>query len=323
MKLFTEIKYRFSCIRTLKERLSNEKGLVATSTALLIGAGVAGAAGVGAAAIAGSGARSAAKTQAEAQQRALTAQERAAQEAKDRRDEAVRLKQEAAKNIKFPTFLEIPEAQEFKQTIQDRIAGRGLIDVDAQTAPVAQQVRAGLKQTQSGLASLASARGLGRSTVATAQGTQASQAAERDIASRVSQLEIKRQDQIARAVEQFGGISEREEISQQNLARFRQGAEFNIADTIASDAQTTKNDQFAIANTIQQNGATDAAFQLMNAEIWASALLGLGKSASQTTDDIIGAIEKQQDRNAATVNIGTEPSRTVKSARLLNPEIFA
>jgi len=274
-------------------------GLIAT--ALLTGA-----AGLGAAAISSKGAKSAAKTQQEAQERALSAQERAASEAKASRDKAVSLKQAAAKNIKFPTYMEIPEAQEYKQTLLDRMAGRGLIDVDAQTSPIAAQVRAGAEQTKAFSNAGASARGLGRSSVAQSQENEISQSAERDIAQRMSQLELARQEQISQAVGRYGTLGEQELISNQNKAKFQLGSEFNIADTISGSAEATKQDQFAISNTISSNGATDAAWQLKNAEIWASALVGLSKSADQTTDDILGAIDAKQlsTSNAATVNVG-------------------
>jgi len=279
--------------------------MAAITTAIIAGAAIAGTAAVATGVIASSGAKKAAQTQADAQREAIAAQERAAKQAQDQRDEAVRLKQEAAKNINFPTFLEIPEAQQFKQTIEDRIAGRGLIDVNAQTAPVAQQVRAGERRTLAASSSALSAAGLGRSTLRGAQAGEISQAAERDIASRVSQLELARQDQISQAVSEFGRISEQEARSQQAKASFQQGAEFNIADTVANNANQFKSDQFAIADSINVRGATEAAFELKSAEIWASALVGLAKSADDTTDDIINAIEREQDnkRLAAQVAI--------------------
>jgi len=321
-----KIKEYFSRIRPLSAYLSNERGIIGTTAAIIGSSVIAGAAGLGAAAISSSGARKASETAAQAQQRQVEAQQKAAAEEELRRQEALRMKQEAAAKINFPTFLETETGQQIKGTLEDRIAGRGLIDVSAQTAPVAEQVRAGLQQTQAGLASMASARGLGRSTVATAQGTQASQAAERDIAERVAQLELARQNQISTAVGRFQQLSEQEAASQQNQAKFKLGAEFNIADTLREDASAIKTNEFAIAETIQAQGATVAAGQLLNSQILASGLLAAGMSFQQaqqkSTDDLLDVIgSEQQKRNAALVNIGTSSSRTVKSASLLNPDL--
>lgn len=280
--------------------------MAVTTTAAIIGASALAAGGIAAA-----GASSAANKAAKAQNAALSAQEKAAMEAEERRNEAVRLKQEAAKNINFPTYLEIPEAQQYKQTLEDRMAGRGLIDVNAQTSPIAAQVRAGLEKTTAAIGSAASARGLGRSTVATSQIGEASQAAERDIAERMANLELARQAQIEDAIRQFGIVSEKEATSQQQQAQFKQGAEFNIADTIAGNAEAYKQDQFAIANTIAQSGALEAAYALKNAEMWASSILGAGSSISSTesTNKIVDAIDKIQNSRSgsgAMVNIATK-----------------
>ena len=292
-------------MHSLKHYLSNRRGLIGTTAAIITSAVVAGAAGLGAAAIASSGARSAAQRQADAQRAALSAQERAAAEAQDRRNEAVRLKQEAAKNINFPTFLESPDAQKYKGILEDRIAGRGLIDVDAASSPIIQERLAGQKRTEAGIGATASARGLGRSSVVSSQVGEASRAAERDIASRIQSLELARQEQIGQAVTQFGDVAKLDVQSKEMKANFLRGGEFEIADTIAGNAERAKSDQFAIANTIQANGASEAAWQLKQSEIWASAVVGLGKSATQTTDDILGAIESQQQtQNQAMVNRG-------------------
>ena len=271
---------------------------------IVVAASIAGAAGLGAAKIASSGAKSAAKTAAEAQQAQVDAQERAAAEAKRERDVAAAQKEQAVKDNPYPTYLSIPEAQQYKQTLQDRIAGRGLIDVNAQTAPVANQIRSGLKQTEAAISSTASARGLGRSTVPVAQIGEKSQAAERDIAERVSQLELQRQNQIDQSVRDFGTLSEQEAISQQNKASFERGGAFSVADTRAGNAETAKTDQFAIAETIRQKGAIEAANQLKQSEIWASAITGISKTASQTAEELINGIDQTKEKkNAAQVAI--------------------
>lgn len=220
---------------------------------IIIAAAIAGTAAVAGAAILSSGAKSAAETQAEAQQQQIAAQQKSAAEEQVRIEEATAKKQAAIENIKFPTLLETPEAQEFKTTLQDRIAGRGLIDVSAQTAPVAVQRRDALKeQTIPAIGASLSAAGLGRSTLRGAQVSQASQAAERDINERVAQLEIQRQGQIERAVTQFGLLAEEESRSQQSKAVFERGGEFEVANTSIDAANRFKENEFAIAETIRQ-----------------------------------------------------------------------
>src|SRR3990167_9649350 len=156
-----------------------------------------GAAAVGSAVIAPIGAKKAAETQAQAQQAQIEVQQQAAeQERQERqaavvkeeavRQEAVERKEEAIKNIKYPTYLEGPEALKLKTTLEERLAGRGLapsltpLDIDKQTAPFAAQRRAGLAQTSAAIGSAASARGLGRSTIPINEIGKQSQAAERD-----------------------------------------------------------------------------------------------------------------------------------------------
>ena len=264
-----------------------------------------GAAIVGASAIASKGAKESAETQANAQQAQIEAQQKAAADAQTERDRAVTLKQEAIKNTPYPTYLSTPEAQTYKTTLEDRMAGRGLIDVNAQTSPIANQVRAGLKETSAAISSTASARGLGRSTVPVAQIGEKSQAAERDIASRMAELEVQRQNQITGAVGDFGTLTQNESASQQNKASYDRGGEFSVANTIAGNADTVKQDQFAVAETVRGKGTIEAQAQERQANIWASALIG----ASQSADDLIGAIEKKQQqdkKNAALVKIAGE-----------------
>lgn len=273
-------------------------------TAALIG----GAAAIGSAAISSSGAKKAAQTQAEAQQAEIQAQQDAAERQRLERERALKMKQEAAANINFPTYLSIPEAQKLKQTLEERIAGRGLIDVNAQTSPIAEQIRSGEKRTQAGITSAASARGLGRSSVVTSQLGESSRAAERDITERMSQLELARQQQIEESIGRYQRLGETEAGSQQEQAKFKLGTEFDIADTIVNDANMVKQNEFAIAESIKAKGSTEAAGQLLNAQMWAQGLLAAGMSVSdaykRSSTDIIDAIEAEQStRPAAQVAI--------------------
>ena len=289
-------------MRKYIDLLHDERGFV-VSTATIVGASIVAAGAIGGAAILSSGQSRAAKTQAEAQQQQIAAEQKAAADAQAQRDIAVAKKQAAIENINYPTYLSSPEAQKYKGTLEERMAGRGLIDVNAQTAPVAEQVRAGFKQTEANIGAAASARGLGRSSVATAQIGEKSQAAERDIAERVANLELTRQDQIGTAVTQFGTLTEQEAASQQNQAIFKRGGEFSVADTISGNAEAAKQDQFAIAKSIEAKGVAQAAAELKQAEIWSSAVVGATKSAAQSSEDVIDAL-KAEKTNRAMVNTG-------------------
>jgi len=293
--------------------------MAAISTAIIVGAAIAGTAAVASSVVASSGAKKAAKTQAQAQEQQIQAQQAAAAKEAETRQVAADKKQAAIENIPFPTFLSTPEGVEQKKTLQDRVAGRGLVDVSAQTAPVASQIRAGLEErTIPAITSTASARGLGRSTIPVSQIGQASQAAERDIAQRVQDLELIRQDQIGTAVTQFGQLAETEATSQQKRATFERQGEFSVADTIAGDASLVRDNEFAIAETIASKGATEAAGQLLNSQILAAGLIGVGNAAQIASRDILDAVKAEKDgRLAGQVNIGTIDTTTPARPRLL------
>lgn len=275
---------------------------------VVIGAAIAGTAAVAGGAIAASGAKKAAQTQAEAQQAQIQAQQEAAAKEEQARREAVAKKEAAIAGAQFPSIVSTPEGAELKQTLQERIAGRGLIDVSAQTAPVAEQIRAGLPRTEAAISSAASARGLGRSTVPVSQIGEASKAAERDIAQRVADLELTRQQQIQDAIGRFKSLAETETAGLQRKAEFERGGEFAVAETISGNAQAVADNEFQIAETIRVKGATEAAGQLLSSQMIASGLLGLGQSAQdaaaqQSADDILEAIlEERELRNQALVN---------------------
>lgn len=233
-----------------------------------------------------------------ANQQAIDMQNQAAAEAKAQQNKAIEMKQKAIADNPYPTYLSTPEAQKYKQTLEDRLAGKGLIDVNALTSPIAAQIRAGEKQTEAGIGSAASARGLGRSTVATSQIGAASQAAERDIAERMANLELTRQQQIENAVGQYGNLASTEAQSQANKANYNVGNEFNVSDSIANYAQLAKNDQFTISKTIQESGAQEAAFKLQQLQMWLSVAATAGSIAA--TGGMSAAIPK----SGAVVNTG-------------------
>ena len=218
----------------------------------------------------------AAKTAKAAQEQQIKVQKQAAQQAEARRQEAIGVKRSAIQNVQFPTYLSTEPGQKYKQTLEDRIAGRGLIDVNAQTAPYAEQRRAGLKKTNAAIFSTASARGLGRSSVVSSQVGEESMAAERDISERVAQLELTRQQQIQDAVASYGALSETEATTQANKALFDRGGQFSLGDTIAGYAEQAKNDQFMVANSIAQMGIQQAAMQLQRLQMF----LGAGASVA-------------------------------------------
>ena len=241
---------------------------------IIVGAAIVGAGAIASSAIVSKGAKKAAETQAQAQQAQITAQQQAAAQEKVEREKAVERKE---------TALVSPELEKFRGTLEERMAGRGLIDVSDLSAPAAVQRRAGLKETEAAIGAAASARGLGRSTIPVSQIGEASQAAERDIAERVAQLQLVKESQKETAISQFG-----------ELAKFQRGGEFSVAETMAGNAQRDTQNQFSIAESIANKGATQAAFELKQAEIFAAGLIGVGKSAQQATDDIMGAIENKQ-----------------------------
>lgn len=282
---------------------------------------IAAAASVGAAAVASSGAKKAAQTAADSQSQAIQAQQQAAAQEQQQRQNAYDLQQGVIKDNPYPTYLSTAPAQEYQKTLQDRMAGRGLIDVNAETAPVANQVRAGLQQTNAATASAASARGLGRSTITASQIGNNSQAAERDIADRMSQLELARQQQVQDAVSSYGDLSRTEAQSQANKANYNVGNVNNEASTLVGNAASENANQQDIAGMIASKGTTAAANQLQQANIWGSALSGLSISANQSSQDIIDAINREQSkRNAGQVNVS---GRASKSAEALNPDIYS
>lgn len=284
----------------------NNEGLIGTTAAIITGAVIAGGAAIGATAIASSGAKKAAKTQADAQRAQIAAQQQAAAKEEATRQEAVERKETAVRDIKFPTFLEGEAAQQLRGTLEERIAGRGLLDIDKLTAPFAAQTREGVSRSITASGSVLSAAGLGRSSLRGAQAGALSQAGERDIEQRVAGLQIENQKLIESNIDRFQNLVGREASSQERKALFERGGEFNIAETIAGNAVSSRQNEFAIAESIEREGATAAANQLLQSQIFAAGLIGIGKGATQATDDIVSAIENKQrnDILAAAVNRG-------------------
>lgn len=302
---------------------------------LIIGAAIVGTAAVASSVIASSGAKKAAATQAESQRQQLAAQQAAAAKEEATRQEAVERKEAAVADIKFPTFLEGTEAQKLSTTLQERLAGRGLVapvdplDIDAQTAPFAAQRRASFREQEiPAIGAAASARGLGRSTIPVGQIGLASQAAERDIESRVAALQIENKKieeanierervQIQDALARFQDLTGREATSQERKALFERGGEFDIADTIAGDARAVRNNEFQIAETFTEIGVTEAAGQLLSAQMISAGLIGVGEAvtaaAQQTaTNDLLEKILNERTtrgQNAALVARSTNPAQ--------------
>jgi len=145
---------------------------------------------------------------------------------------------------------------------------------------------------------------------------------ERDIAERLAerkaQLELARQGQIEQAVGQFGNIAQREATSQSDKAQFQRAGELGVAGAQIEAALAAKNNQFAIANSIKEKGASDAASELLKFQVAMSAiiagagvatanpalisagaggLIGSTGSSNRTADAVIGTIyEHQQNR---------------------------
>ncbi|HEC64917.1 MAG TPA: hypothetical protein ENI23_06480 [bacterium] len=313
-----------------------KRGIVATSTAIIAGAVIAGGAAVAGGAIAASGAKKAAEKQAQSKREAIEAQERAAAAEAAERGEAVARKEtalekavarkEAALKIPFTTISETPEGQRIRGTLESRIAGQDVgfrpEAISAATGAFAKQRRAGLSQFEiPAITSAASARGVGRSTITSGQIGRATQTAEQDIESRVAQLGLASEQQrsfdIQKAMGGFQRFAETETAGQQRRSIFQRGGEFDvaqtelggqfgIASTLEGNATIERENQFAIANSIAQQGADAAAFELKQAAILGSALVSAGAAFSlkedKATDDLIAAITKDEDRrNAALV----------------------
>ncbi len=308
--------------------MTNEKGFAITG-AIIAGAAIA-AAGVGAAAIIGSqGAKEAAETQAEAQQKAIDMQQAELDKKRAEGVKAVALKQESLDKFKLPGILETPEGQDIQAKLKLRSEGIGVgyspEVLKADTAATAAQTRAGLKQeTIPAITAAASARGLGRSTIPVSQIGTATQAAERDIESRIAQLTVasegQRSTDIQNAITQRTALAESQVRTKQAEAGTRLTGEFSIADTGLEIADSNFKDVGYIGQLITQQGSASAAYQLQQAAIFAGAIQS-GTSAignSVANAGIIDAIMAQKNQNNAMVNIA--PTQTGQY-RLLPPSL--
>ena len=292
----------------------------------LTGLVVAAAGTIGGGAIAASGAKKAAETQAESQREALRVQEEAAKQEAIKRGEAVDLqktagaeRKKALEGIKLPTILETDIGQQLKGTLQDRLAGRGISQIDVQggTAPFRAERLAGLKREEASIGAAASSRGLGRSTIPVSQIAEAGKGASRDISSTAADLQrqnkVLEAQQTVDALSRFQALTNRELDDQQRGQLFEaekvlaeESGQINVANTIAGNATIEKQNQFSIANSIASIGATEAAGQLQQAALIGSGILeaglGLGNSIGQSNSDIVTAIEaSEKDRGIGAI----------------------
>ncbi len=305
---------------------------MAIATAI-IAAGVIAGGAIAGASIASSGAKKAAETQAQSQQAALSAQEEAARQEALKRGEAVDVQKVAAEKrkaelegIKLPTLLETPSGQELKSTLQERIAGRGIsqIDVGAGTAAFAGVRRAGVEREKAAVGSAASAAGLGRSILRPRLVGEAVAGGERDIALTTADLQkqnkVLEAQQVVDSLNRFQQLTNQELDSQQKSQLFEaqkvlaeESGQIDIANTIAGNATIERQNQFSIANSIAAIGATEAAGQLQQAALIGSGILeagvGFGNAIAKSNEDIISAItESKQERGLGAVVLrGQEP----------------
>jgi len=292
--------------------------------AIIIG-GIAAAGAVAGGVIASQGAQSAAETQAEAQQAQINAQQAELDKKRQEQAKAVALKSQALDEFKLPGVLESQEGKDLATKLKARSEGIGVgyspEVLNADTAATAKQTRASLKeQTIPAINAAASSRGLGRSSVAVSQVGSATQAAERDIESRIAQLQVASEAQksadVQNALTGYGSMVESQTKTKQAEAGTRLTGEFSIADTEMGVANSNFQDASAINQLIANQGATQAAYQLQQAAILAGAITGatsaFGKGLSTGNEDIINAINAQQQTNNARVNIAS-PSGNITS----------
>ncbi len=303
--------------------------MAALSTAIIIGASIA-AVGVGTAAVIGAqGAKSAAQTAANAQQEALDLQQQELETKREAGVKAVALKAEALDKFALPGILETPEGKDLQARLRLRESGVGVgyspEVLKADTAATAAQTRASLKeQTIPALSAAASSRGLGRSTIPVSQIGSATQAAERDIESRIAALTVasegQRSTDIQNAITQQASLIEQQTKAKQAEAGTRLTGEFNIADTELGVANSNFQSVSYIADLINNQGSTKAAYELQQAAIFAGAIQS-GTSAignSVANAGIIDAINAQKNTNNARVNIaGVDQNQTTQPYRLL------
>lgn len=308
--------------------ISNEKGFAITG-AIIAGAAIA-AVGVGAAAVIGSqGAQRAAETQAEAQQESIDMQQAELDKKREAGVKAVALKQESLDKFALPGILETPEGKDLQARLRLRESGVGVgyspEVLNKDIAATAAQTRASLKeQTIPAINAAASSRGLGRSTIPVSQTGSATQAAERDIESRIAALTVASEGQrsvdIQNAITQQANLIEQQTKAKQAEAGTRLTGEFNIADTELGTANSNFQAVQSIGALIQNQGATSAAYQLQQAAMFAGAIQS-GTSAigsSVANAGIIDAIMAQKNQNNAMVNIAPSPTGQYK---LLPPSL--
>ena len=293
-------------------------------TAIVVGA----TAAAGATAYSASQARKAADKQADVQQQQIAAEQEAARKAEQERQEAVTRKEEALKEVDYPSILETEAGKKLYGTLQERIAGQGVglgLDLNKETAPTAAQIRSSLKeQTIPTISAAASARGLGRSSVPVSQISQASQQAERDIESAMSELRISdaeaRRLDVLSALQSTQQLTEREATDLQNRARLILGSEYDIANTVANNAELEKQDSSHIASLVANQGVTAAANDLQFATILGSGISSAVQNAALASQlsnqDLIDAINQNQKGRVGAQVLTTEQKQQIQPVNL-------
>ena len=185
----------------------------------------------------------------------------------------------------FPTVTETQQGQQLAQSIQDRIAGRGLEEL---VKPEADIARANLQQhIIPRISSEASARGLGRSTIPVGQIGQASQAVEQDIQRRVAELRTQAFGQQERLA--FGEAGDLQAREQQRL----QGEQ--IAGALEIPGSTMN-----ISRSLTESGSQKAEASLRNAEVVGNALSTFGGALGDILDNIINSRSQYGTQNKLT-----------------------
>jgi hypothetical protein len=210
-----------------------------------------------------------------------------------------------------PTLKDVSEYPLYRQTLEDRMAGRGLgydpSVLSSATAPYAKSQREGFQNyTMPTISGQASARGLGRSTIPVSQSRLGSQEVESDIANRVAQLTLANEQQKAAekgtAIGQYGNLM---------------GADYNsLMGLNAVENQAAVNN----ANVTNENRATNAQMNQNIGTFGINALLGTNNPVTTALNQIIPSGTNQAtgranqgmfgsggifgQKNAAAVNTG-------------------
>lgn len=163
-------------------------------------------------------------------------------------------KQVAADIKQAPLLSATAEYPLLKQTLEDRLAGRGLgynqSVLDANTAPYAKSQREGFTNyTVPQISASASARGLGRSTIPVNQTRLGSQEVENSIAERVAQLTLENErtksSEKQNAISGYGGLMTEDYNAMLN--------NINSQNAAAAEAARVSNLNAGVDNKMMQN----------------------------------------------------------------------